>query len=361
MIHKRSPFVAIPAMGLGLGLALFGAAGCADETFTVRGRLVSLDGLPVAGVPLQAEWHFNGNHLVLAELDTDADGGFEYDVPVRKNDATRAHALRFDWPADNTSLVADLVFPDRVYDGDLVELPELPVWRLDLVATPDDGGVALSWNPAPPPALARTTVDAWAGGRVMRDDGPDGETYVPSWLLEDFGGAASIVADVVDGDRYADQTRLTMPSVGLPAFEISDARGAACASYRQLVDGTWFEEPLESCPLTDGDPSSSVTGAGDDGATIDNLGVVIDLGEAMLIERIVVRAAYENPEPATVLLAGDDLRFEEVGALAGPAATVELVRARRARYVRVRGANQVAVAEVSVFSSATARRQGDQR
>lgn len=361
MIHKRSPFVALPALGFGLGLALFGAAGCSDETFTVRGRLVSFDGLPAAGVPMRADWHFNGNHLVLAELETDADGGFEYEVPVRKNDATHAHELRFDWPAESTSLVSDLVFPDRVYDGDLIELPEFPVWRLDLVATPDEGGVALSWNPAPPPALARTTVDAWAGGRVLRDDGPDGETYVPSWLLEDFGGAASILADVVDGDRHADLTRLAMPSVGLPAFEISDARGAACTSYRQLIDGAWLEEPLESCPLTDGDPSTSVTGAGDGGTTIDNLGVVIDLGEAMSIERIVVRAAYENPEPATVLLAGEDLRFEEAGALTGPAAAIELTRPRRARYVRVRGANQVAVAEVSVFSSDSARPQGDQR
>ncbi|HUH04928.1 MAG TPA: hypothetical protein VML75_23180 [Kofleriaceae bacterium] len=359
MTHKRSPFVAIPAIGL--GLALFGAAGCSDETFTVRGQLVSLDGLPAAGVPLRADWHFNDNHVVLAELETDADGGFEYEVPVRKNDATHAHALRFDWAADNTSLVSDLVFPDRVYDGDLIALPDFAVWRLDLVATPDDGGVALSWNPAPPPATARTTVDAWAGGRVLRADGPEGETYVPSWLLEDFGGAASIVADVVDGDRHADLTRLRMPSVELPAFEISDARGAACASYRQLIDGSWHEEPLEGCPLTDGDPSSSVTGAGDGGATIDNLGVVIDLGEAMLIARIVVRAAYENPEPATLLLAGGDLRFEEVGALAGPTSAVELARPRRARYVRVRGANQVAVAEVSVFSAGTAGRQGDQR
>jgi hypothetical protein len=331
MIHRTD------SIALALA-ALLASTGCSEDSFTVRGRLVSTDGIPTAGVSVQR----GGVHML-----TDADGVFEYVAPVRLLE----HLITVTWEADNQELVQWFnVRPDRVYDGDEFELPDIPVWRLGLIAAAHEDGVDFRWNEDED---LGNELSLWAPDFSEFEASGSGMAHVSAALLESERTALRVDAYTTAGSRNTSPAYLTH-TIRMPMLRTSDFRGARCSAFARTFEGGVEETSFPGCPLTDGDLSTtySATSVADTGYAG---GFAIDLGRVADIDHIVVRARSLGwqSDPTSVLVASSDLTFEQVGVQDRPISSIQLPAPRAVRYVRLQanGFDQagVSASEVSVF------------
>jgi hypothetical protein len=344
-------------------VALAACDPCLDARLCLRGQFIGVDGESTAHRVVEAMVRVESTAPiwsggVVGPVWSDGKGRFEVVLPRWEWwgwEEASSLELRVGLGGFGGTAEVHVDVPVPFDPGEVLELPAVEVWPLDLRASEEADGVRLHWSSAGRGDNAQVHL-SWGFGLDV-EPGSE-EVLVADWLLEDASvGASVLVWWPGDGVVRASWVRDSVQVAAVdPVVPLS--RGVPCL-LREAFGEPARQVVRDPCWATDGIFAATAPVADEcrwAGASDCRPELTLDLGEVVDVRRLVIRGAFGGG--TTVVRGSLDgaqwvelLRAEDLGVFVPEEFVHEVGEPVAARYVRVEAeeAETWRIGEISVF------------